>query len=36
MSLTTLLKVYGHHHPDEQSEIAKSHGRRPQNVRAKA
>lgn len=36
-SLTTLLKVYGHHHPDEQSEIAKSHGqRRPLNVRISA
>jgi integrase len=36
MSLTTLLKVYGHHHPEEQSEIARSHGRRPRNVRVTA
>lgn len=35
MSLTTLLKVYGHHHPDHQSEIAEAFGRqrRPENVR---
>lgn len=32
-SLQTLLKVYGHHHPDDQSEIAQRFGRRPQNVR---
>jgi integrase len=36
MSMTTLIKVYGHHHPDHQSEIAHSHGRRPPNVRAKS
>ena len=35
MSLATLLKVYGHHHPDHQSEIAEAFGRRPQNVRGK-
>jgi integrase len=34
MSLSTLLKVYGHHHPDHQSEIARSFGHSPQNVRA--
>jgi hypothetical protein len=32
-SMDTILKVYGHHHPDHQSEIADSFGRRPQNVR---
>jgi len=32
-SLTTLLKHYGHHHPNSQAEIAKAHGKRPQNVR---
>jgi integrase len=36
MSLTTLLKVYGHHDPEEQSAIARSHGQRPRNVRATA
>lgn len=32
-SMATVLKVYGHHHPDHQSEIAEAFGRRPQNVR---
>jgi integrase len=32
-SMDTILKVYGHHHPDHQSEIADNFGRRPQNVR---
>ncbi len=33
MSLTTLLKVYGHHHPDLQKEAADNIGRRPNSVR---
>lgn len=32
-SMDTILKVYGHHHPDHQSEIADNFERRPQNVR---
>jgi integrase len=32
-SLETLLRVYGHHHPDYQQEAAHNIGRRPQNVR---
>jgi len=32
-SLETLLRVYGHHHPDYQQEAAQNIGRRPQNVR---
>lgn len=33
MSLETLLRVYGHHHPDHQRSAAENIGRRPQNVR---
>jgi hypothetical protein len=33
MSMDTLLRVYGHHHPDYQREAAENIGRRPQNVR---
>jgi len=33
MSLETLLKTYGHHHPDHMREAAENIGRRPQNVR---
>ena len=29
----TLLRVYGHHHPDRQREAAENISRRPQNVR---
>jgi integrase len=32
-SVETLLRVYGHHHPDYQREAAANIGRRPQNVR---
>jgi integrase len=32
-SVETLLRVYGHHHPDYQQEAATNIGRRPQNVR---
>ena len=32
-SVQTLLKVYGHHNPDHQSEIATAIGARPGNVR---
>jgi integrase len=32
-SMDTILTRYAHHHPDHQSEIADSFGRRPQNVR---
>jgi integrase len=32
-SVETLLRVYGHHHPDYQHEAATNIGRRPQNVR---
>lgn len=32
-SVDTLLKVYGHHHPDYQREAVENIGRRPQNVR---
>jgi integrase len=35
-SVETLLRVYGHHHPDYQREAADNIGRRPQNVRANA
>ncbi|MET0483361.1 MAG: site-specific integrase [Aestuariivirgaceae bacterium] len=34
-SLTTLLKHYGHHHPDQQRELASRIGRRPGIVRVK-
>jgi len=34
-SVETLLRVYGHHHPDYQREAAENIGRCPQNVRAK-
>jgi integrase len=33
MSTETLLRVYGHHHPDYQRQAADNIGRRPQNVR---
>jgi integrase len=33
MSMETLLRVYGHLHPDYQREAAENIGRRPQNVR---
>jgi integrase len=33
ISVETLLRVYGHHHPDYQHEAAANIGRRPQNVR---
>ena len=36
MSMETLLRVYGHHHPDYQREAAENIGRRPQNVRVMA
>jgi integrase len=32
-SVATLLRVYGHHHPDYQREAAENIGKRPQNVR---
>ena len=32
-SVPTLLRVYGHHHPDHMREAAETIGRRPQNVR---
>jgi integrase len=32
-SVETLLRVYGHHHPDYQREAAENIGKRPQNVR---
>ena len=33
-SVETLLRVYGHHHPDYQRQAAENIGKRPQNVRA--
>jgi integrase len=33
MSMETLQRVYGHHHPDYQREAAENIGRRPQIVR---
>jgi len=33
MSMETLQRVYGHHHPDYQREAAENVGRRPQIVR---
>jgi integrase len=33
MSMETLQRVYGHHHPDYQREAAENIGRRPHNVR---
>jgi integrase len=33
MSMETLTRVYGHHHPDYQRQAAENIGRRPQNVR---
>ncbi len=33
MTMETLQRVYGHHHPDYQREAANNIGRRPQNVR---
>jgi len=35
-SVETLLRVYGHHHPDYMREAAERIGRRPQNVRVMA
>jgi integrase len=35
-SVETLLRVYGHHHPDYQREAAENIGRRPRNVRVMA
>ena len=32
-SVETLLRVYGHHHPDYQREAAENIGKRPRNVR---
>jgi integrase len=32
-SVPTLIRVYGHHHPDHLREAAETIGRRPQNVR---
>jgi integrase len=32
-SVETLLRVYGHHHPDYQRDAAENIGKRPQNVR---
>ncbi len=32
-SVETLLRVYGHHHPDYLREAAENIGRRPRNVR---
>lgn len=34
MSMETLERVYGHHHPDHLSEAANAFSRRPRNVRA--
>jgi integrase len=34
MSMDTLERVYGHHHPDHYSEAANAFSRRPRNVRA--
>lgn len=36
MSMETLLRTYGHHHPDHQREAAENIGRRPHNVRGTA
>jgi integrase len=36
MSMETLQRVYGHHHPDFQREAAENIGRRPRNVRVMA
>jgi integrase len=36
ISVETLLRVYGHHHPDYQREAAENIGRRPRNVRVMA
>jgi hypothetical protein len=33
MNPETLLRVYGHHHPDHQRSAVENIGRRPQNVR---
>jgi len=35
-SVETLLRVYGHHHPEYQREAAENIGKRPQNVRVTA
>jgi len=32
-SVPTLIRIYGHHHPDHMRETAEAIGRRPQNVR---
>lgn len=34
MSMETLMRTYGHHHPDYMRDAAEAIGRRPQNVRA--
>jgi len=34
-SVPTLIRVYGHHHPNYMREAAEAVGRRPQNVRIK-
>lgn len=36
MSMETLQRVYGHHHPEYQRQAAQNVGRRPQNVRVMA
>jgi integrase len=36
MSMETLQRVYGHHHPEYQRQAAENVGRRPQNVRVMA
>lgn len=36
MSMETLQRVYGHHHPDYQRQAAENIGRRPHNVRVMA
>jgi integrase len=33
MTMETLERVYGHHHPDYQDEASDAIGRRPQTVR---
>jgi integrase len=36
INIQTLLRVYGHHHPDYQRQAAENIGKRPQNVRVTA
>ena len=33
ISVETILRIYGHHHPDYQREAAENIGKRPHNVR---